>query len=414
MVLKFPDRNEILNYLLSFNIFEQIGRSNEGVEYITTHLDRLIKTVKFIPQIKGRARVLELGAAPYFMTLMIVKYLGYEVTPSNFFGDYGEPAFGEDEVTIKSAHYKETYTFRFKIFNVERDPFPYEDGEFDIVLCCEILEHLIMDPSHMLKEIHRVLKPNGFLIITTPNSIRLENIFSLLRGKTIFYPYSGFGVYGRHNREFTPSEVVELLKLHNFKVHIFTEDVYSHSFFYRLMTWLGPMRWRKDNLFCLGQSFGTSIRSYPESLYSHQTNRRNISSNTIIMGESDIFQLGSGWHGLENWPPKVRWTGKEAEAELKLNGNETTFCFRGYPGPKPAEGEIWVNGYKAGDFLLESNKPEVMLPLPKEIQQYAHHGNLNVIKIKFHIKNPFVGMKEIPSSTDKRELGIAIERIWLE
>lgn len=414
MVSQIPSRDKLLDYLLSFDMFEQIGHPEEGWEYVNTHLDRLIKTIKFIPHLSGRVRVLELGAAPYFMTLLVYKYLGYEMTLANFFGDYGEPAVGEDKITIKSTRYGETYTFNFKIFNVERDSFPYSSSDFDIVLCCEIIEHLIMDPSHMLHEIHRVLKPHGFLVLTTPNLIKLDNLFSLLRGKTIYYPYSGFGVYGRHNREYTPSELVELLELHNFKVQIFSDDVFSHSSLYRLLTKIGPLRWRKDSLFCLGESFDTPLQCYPNSFYSHQWSRRRISSNIIIMGESDIFQLGLGWYALENWPPRVRWTGREAEAEFKLNGNETTFCFRGYPGPQPAQGEILINGYHASEFYLEHNKPEVVVPIPEEIQKDVHNGNISVIKVVLRVKNPFHGVKAIPGSADERELGIAVERMWLE
>ena len=45
-------------------------------------------------------------------------------------------------------------------------------GHFDIVLLCEVIEHL-MDPHKCLDEIRRVLKPGGLAIITTPNKDNL-------------------------------------------------------------------------------------------------------------------------------------------------------------------------------------------------------------------------------------------------
>ena len=45
---------------------------------------------------------------------------------------------------------------------------PFTDDCFDIVFSCECLEHL-PDPQRALREMHRVLKPGGTLILTTEN-----------------------------------------------------------------------------------------------------------------------------------------------------------------------------------------------------------------------------------------------------
>ena len=44
----------------------------------------------------------------------------------------------------------------------------YPDASFDKVLCSEVIEH-IPDASRAIAEIHRVLKPGGRLVISTPN-----------------------------------------------------------------------------------------------------------------------------------------------------------------------------------------------------------------------------------------------------
>lgn len=44
---------------------------------------------------------------------------------------------------------------------------PVEDGSFDAVMCTEVLEH-VPDPVAALKELNRLLKPGGYLLITAP------------------------------------------------------------------------------------------------------------------------------------------------------------------------------------------------------------------------------------------------------
>lgn len=48
-------------------------------------------------------------------------------------------------------------------------PLPFPDGQFDLIWCSEVIEHLER-PDAALREFRRVLKPGGRLIITTPNS----------------------------------------------------------------------------------------------------------------------------------------------------------------------------------------------------------------------------------------------------
>jgi SAM-dependent methyltransferase len=45
--------------------------------------------------------------------------------------------------------------------------FPFPDDKFDYALATEVLEH-VFDPILFLKEIHRVLKPHGYLLLTVP------------------------------------------------------------------------------------------------------------------------------------------------------------------------------------------------------------------------------------------------------
>ena len=46
--------------------------------------------------------------------------------------------------------------------------FPFEDETFDAVLCFETVEHF-PDPARLIREIGRLTRPGGSLILTTPN-----------------------------------------------------------------------------------------------------------------------------------------------------------------------------------------------------------------------------------------------------
>lgn len=45
---------------------------------------------------------------------------------------------------------------------------PAADAAFDTVISCETIEHVV-EPMRALREIHRVLRPGGRLLLTTPN-----------------------------------------------------------------------------------------------------------------------------------------------------------------------------------------------------------------------------------------------------
>lgn len=63
------------------------------------------------------------------------------------------------------------------VFDLTKQPYPFEDGEFDGIICSEFLEH-VFSPEDILAECHRILKPNGKLIITVPNYNSIDNIIN--------------------------------------------------------------------------------------------------------------------------------------------------------------------------------------------------------------------------------------------
>ena len=196
--------------------------------YGTNDFKRFVYTWGLAKEINGTC--LELGGNPYFTTMLLKKFTNLDVSLANYFGYENNGEFTQTVSYRDLDQSKKNEDLKYLHFNVEKDSFPYEDDEFDLVIFAEIIEHLLNDPCSVLREIKRVLKPGGTLILTTPNVARLENVARLISGANIYDPYSGYGPYGRHNREYNLHELEQLLKFEGFNPTMsFTADVHTNQ-----------------------------------------------------------------------------------------------------------------------------------------------------------------------------------------
>jgi SAM-dependent methyltransferase len=145
------------------------------------------------------------------------------------------------------------------------------------VLCCELLEHMQRDPMHMMSEIHRVLKPGGIVLLTTPNAVSMRAISAILRGghPSFYSRYSNPETDGgpRHAREYTPEEVSELLTDSGFVVvHLETgpygDPAVDNREIAKVLTRLKqPANLREDCIYAVGRKAETPRNRYPAWLY---------------------------------------------------------------------------------------------------------------------------------------------------
>ena len=196
--------------------------------YLRQDVDRFLHTWNLVKDENGT--VLEIGANPYFTSVLLREFTTLEHTMTNNF-DTGATGVFSQRVSYTGADgIAKDHVFEYQSLNVESSTFPYADATFDVVVFCEVLEHLQMDPVAALHEMRRVLKPAGVLLVSTPNVARLENVARLIAGANVYDPYSGYGPYGRHNREYTRHELVRLLEFAGFKPDVhFTVDVHQHQ-----------------------------------------------------------------------------------------------------------------------------------------------------------------------------------------
>ena len=152
--------------------------------------------------------MLDLGGAYGLFTEALEQFFDYELLA----GDKSEKSCAEP-------------------FEFEYDVFPYSDNEFDLVIFMEVLEHLRDDPMHCLSEINRILRPEGHMLLTTPNLSSWKSISRALHHENplLFPPFVRSGGTDRHNREYTFREVSQLAIDAGFTVETHTAiDVYDH------------------------------------------------------------------------------------------------------------------------------------------------------------------------------------------
>jgi ubiquinone biosynthesis O-methyltransferase len=119
---------------------------------------------------------------------------------------------------------------------------PFEDAAFDYVVCTEVIEHTT-DPRRAVAELARVLRPQGTLVLTTPNRVWhfAIRVASALRLR----PYEGLEnwVRWRDLRGWIKSEGLELLDYRGFNALPFVHPV-TYPVVDRLDrlggAWLGP------------------------------------------------------------------------------------------------------------------------------------------------------------------------------
>lgn len=76
-----------------------------------------------------------------------------------------------------------------EIYNACTDTLPFPDESFDAIVLSEVLEHLNYSPLPMFREIRRVLRPGGILLISTPNPSGLGRLIGLARGRAMMEPH---------------------------------------------------------------------------------------------------------------------------------------------------------------------------------------------------------------------------------
>lgn len=146
-------------------------------------------------RISGANSLLDVGCGDGIKTMHYARELGV----------YEGKVYGIEQ----QYHYVELASEYVKVMQIdlERDLFPLGDEEIDVVICNQVLEHLknIFTP---MKEMARVVKTGGYLLIGIPNLAAIQNRVLLLFGRQ---PMCN-AIVSPHVRCFTTKGLMEFLK----------------------------------------------------------------------------------------------------------------------------------------------------------------------------------------------------------
>jgi SAM-dependent methyltransferase len=303
------DPGSVARYLLSFDWFLK----NEEV-FQTVVKDGLpiwLEILRVVPQCAERGRLLELGSPPFNITLLLQKFRNYDLSLTAAATD-GRRRLQQ---TVVSENFGEEYHFDCVCFDLEHDPFPFPDNHFDVVIWCEVIEHLTENPVFTLSEIHRVLKPGGAVVISTPNVARVENVVRLYLGRNIYDPYHlGAQLRGsRHSREYTLAELGQLLGGCGFRIEVAEDRNLRGRHFTRRYFWLERLARafmrvapgaHRDYLFVRALKDGPFRWTFPSDVFDggHLLWYLRVRDSEVIMGRNEVPHTSLGWGPLEIGP----------------------------------------------------------------------------------------------------------------
>lgn len=182
--------------------------------YILGHKNRIALDIDITQNnVAANAKILEFGSIPLLLTKSL-ELSNYDVTGLDIAPERYTDVISRLGVNVIKC-------------NIELERIPFEDNFFDAAIFNELFEHLRINPIFTLSEVLRVLKPEGVLMLSTPNLRSFVGINNFLfKNKAyscsakIYKEYKKLETLGHmgHVREYTTLEVTSFLRSIGFDV----------------------------------------------------------------------------------------------------------------------------------------------------------------------------------------------------
>ena len=168
------------------------------------HIQQAQMVRKLLPEV-GTRRLLDIGSGAGVGAKLLADTIGIDHVTCM-------------DISVQALAETKAKGFSPLIASAEGIVLPFRDATFDVVVIDEVVEHLV-DTDSIMSEIHRVLKPGGQLVLSTPNLASWFNRLAMLLGFQPAYSEVSFKkVYGRpgsgivgHLRLFTKRALVEFI-----------------------------------------------------------------------------------------------------------------------------------------------------------------------------------------------------------
>lgn len=118
----------------------------------------IVLTENVLPYLPRKSKVLDVGCGDGFLAYLLTKretkVVGIDVSPYKI--KYAHEKCPNADFIIADGRY-----------------LPFHNEEFESVTCCEVLEH-VSNYSLIIKEVFRVIKKDGKLLVTVPYLMRMH------------------------------------------------------------------------------------------------------------------------------------------------------------------------------------------------------------------------------------------------
>jgi len=152
--------HHLWNYYSKNEGYQKQYFSYQAGKIVLNHIGRYMKFNKM-------SALLDYGCGPGFLIEELVKRLRNN---QKCFG----LDFSKESVALVEKKFAGKPNYGGAVW-VEKLPSNYENDSMDLVISLEVIEHLDDEQlSGMTEEIYRILKPHGYISITTPNRENLE------------------------------------------------------------------------------------------------------------------------------------------------------------------------------------------------------------------------------------------------
>jgi SAM-dependent methyltransferase len=252
---------------------EELRRRASGSDfdegYYSKHRARFAQTLEIVPRAPHESsRALELGATDFFQVTLKHLY-GYAEVFGTQFSTRVEEKIHRRTINIENLA---SVNMMFSV-NLENELLPLPDEYLDLVMCCEVLEHMDIDPMFMLAELNRVCRLGAALVLTTPNCCSARNFWKIAHGwrPHFFMQYEVSRSPYRHNIEWDVHAVAQLARAAGFEPEsLQTHDVFEEPMpeALNLLEANGlPTIHRGDCIFMVARKVSGVVDRWPAGVY---------------------------------------------------------------------------------------------------------------------------------------------------
>lgn len=117
---------------------------------------------------------------------------------------------GVELMEFAESNQKHPLIDKFQIANIEHENIQAPDEYFDVIICADVLEHLI-DPWTMVEKLTRYLKKGGLMIVSVPNIREWKTLSGIVFGGRFKYQPAGGIMDKTHLRFFCKKDIWQLL-----------------------------------------------------------------------------------------------------------------------------------------------------------------------------------------------------------